>query len=148
VEKALDKSLTITVIFIIHLHAVSNKDMEVLMSLTIQKGFWGDSVLANTRQKLAELYYKQPDIAQSEKRCLLEFWATYEQLSNLLDGNWQPFVDWFLNATSPETITRCLRALKEDGTITLNSEDKKQRQESQQEWRKFWGNEKRTREEQ
>lgn len=112
------------------------------MSLTIQKGFWQDTVLANTRQKLAELYHRQPDIAQSEKRCLLEFWSTYEELSALLGGKWQPFVDWFLNSTSPETITRCLRALKEDGTITLNSEDKNQRQEQQEQWRQFWGNNK------
>ena len=114
--------------------------------LTKQFGFWQDTVLANTRQKLAVLYHKQPEIAQSEKQCLLEYWATYEQLSDLLDGNWQKFVDWFTHATSPETITRCLRALKEDGTIKLKPEDKKQRQEQQEQWRQFWGNEKGLRE--
>ncbi len=107
------------------------------MSLVTQKGFWQDTVLATTRQKLAVLYHKQPDIAQSEKQCLLEYWSTYEQLSALLDGNWDKFVDWFTHATSPETITRCLRALKEDGTIQLNTKDEEERQEQQEGWKQF-----------
>ncbi len=109
------------------------------MSITVQKGFWQDTFLADTRRKLAELYYKNPDIAQSEKRVILEFWSTYEQLSSILDDKWLPFVDWFLGATSPETVTRCLRALKEDGTIKLTQEKVKQRKEREQEWRSYWG---------
>ena len=117
------------------------------MSITVQRGFWQDTYLADTRRKLAELYYKKPDIAQSEKRVILEYWSTYEHLSSLLDDKWTPFVDWFLNATSPETITRCLRALKEDRTITLSQKRVKQRKEREQDWRQYWGNEKRLSEE-
>ena len=113
------------------------------MSLVVQKGFWQDTVIANTRNKLAELYSNKPEIAQSEKRCLLEFWSNYEHLSELLGNNWLPFVDWFLGATSPETVTRCLRALKEDGTIAISPEKAKQRHEREQEWRRYWGNGKR-----
>ena len=89
----------------------------------------------------------KPDIAQSQKRCLLEFWSTYEGLASLLGDKWQPFVDWFMSATSPETITRCLRALKEDGTIEVVQEGKKQTQENEQQWRSYWGNGKREMEE-
>ena len=96
------------------------------MPLAVQKGFFKDKVIAKTQTKLIELYHKNPEIARSEKRCLLEFWATYEQLSDILGDKWLPFVDWFMDATLPETITRCLRSLKEDGTITLSDKDKKQ----------------------
>ena len=106
--------------------------------ITKQFGFWNDTYLANSRQKLAELYNNNPEIAQSEKRCLLEFWSTYENLSELLDGNWDKFADWFMKATSPETITRCLRSLKEDGTIQLNQEEQKERQEMSNTWSEYW----------
>ena len=108
------------------------------MPLTKQLGFWNDTILANTRQKLAEIYFNNPEIAQSEKRCLLEFWSTYESLSELLGDKWQQFVDWFMKATSPETLTRCLRALKEDGTIKLNQEQQEQRKEMSNTWREYW----------
>ena len=117
------------------------------MSLMIQKGFWGDTVLANTRNKLAELYQKNPNIAESEKRVILEYWQAYEGLSQALGDKLTQFTSWFLSATSPETITRCLRALKEDGTTRLSLEKANQRQEREQEWRQYWGNEKRLREE-
>ena len=112
------------------------------MALTVQRGFWQDTVIADSRRKLAELYHRKPEVAQSEKRCLLEFWATYEGLSSLLGDKWSSFADWFLRATSPETITRCLRALKEDGTIEMSSDGRKSRQEREQQWRQYWGNEK------
>lgn len=118
------------------------------MSIAIQKGFWQDTYLATTRQKLAELYHENPEIAQSEKRVILEFWKTYEGLPQILGDKLNPFVSWFLGATSPETITRCFRALKEDGTVKLNHEDREKRQEREQEWRQYWGNEKKLREEQ
>ena len=115
------------------------------MSIAVQKGFWQDKVLADTRQKLAQLYFKNPSIAESEKRVILEYWQAYEGLSEVLGDKLPPFISWFLSATSPETITRCLRALKEDGTIKLNPEKLKQRQEHEQEWRSYWGNEARQR---
>jgi len=113
--------------------------------LPIQKGFWQDSVIANTREKLRELYYKSPDIAQSEKLCLLEFWSQYEGLSNLLGDKWLSFVEWFLNTTSPETITRCLRSLKEEGIITLTPEQSEKREKRENSHRKYWGNDTRLR---
>ena len=102
------------------------------MSLTIQKGFWQDTVIADTRRKLAELYYKNTAIAQSEKQCIWEFWVNYEGLTELLDGKLEALHNWFLKATSPETITRCLRSLKEDGTIELTPYKVRQREEREQ----------------
>jgi len=113
------------------------------MSLTVQKGFWQDSILASTRTKLAELYYNKPDIATSEKRCLLEYWANYERLEAILGDKWHEFEDWFIGATSPETITRCLRSLKENGTILVAPKDEKQRREQENGWCRYWGSEKR-----
>jgi hypothetical protein len=117
---------------------LSRKEMEVYMSLTVQMGFWQNKVLADTRRKLAELYYKKPEIANSEKRCILEYWSTYEGLSEKLGDKYPAFVDWFMSATSPETITRCLRALKEDGTIKLSEQKKRQRGEREQQWHQYW----------
>ena len=51
------------------------------MSLTFQKGFWQDTILANTKKKLAELYQKNPSIAESEKRAILEYRKAYDGLS-------------------------------------------------------------------
>jgi hypothetical protein len=113
------------------------------MSLTIQKGFWQDSILANTRTKLTEMYYTNPETVKSEKRCLLEYWATYERLDSLLGEKWEVFRDWFTKATSPETITRCIRSLKEDGTIITTGKDKEERREQQNGWCQYWGNHKR-----
>ena len=113
------------------------------MSLTIQKGFWNDTVIANTRQKLAELYFNNPEIVESEKRVILEYWQTYDGLAEVLEDKLPAFVCWFHKATSHETISRCLRSLKEDGTIKLNHEDTETRKKNQQEWRHYWGNEKR-----
>ena len=113
--------------------------------LTKQFGFWQDAYLANARQKLAELYHKNPEIAESEKRVILEYWQEFENLSGILGDKFTHFVSWFLKATSPETITRCLRALKEDGTITVSPEIARKRQEREQECRQFWGNEARQR---
>ena len=113
--------------------------------ITKQFGFWQDVYLANTRQKLAELYYLKPEIAQSDKTCLIEYWSAYEGLSDVLGDKSEAFTQWFRNATSPSTIERCLRALKEDGTIQLSHEQAGERQEQEQECRSFWGNQKRLR---
>ena len=115
------------------------------MSLTVQTGFWQNKVLADTRHKLAQLYLQNPQVAESEKKVILSFWEEFEGLPQVLDGKLSEFTSWFLSVTSPETITRCLRALKEDGTIVLTSERKKQRQESQNEWRQYWGMQRRLR---
>ena len=112
------------------------------MSLTVQKGFWQDNVIANTRLKVAELYRDNPDIMKSEKRCILEFWSRYEGLEVVLGDSLGKFEDWFIGATSPETITRCLRGLKEDGTIELTARGKAQRLEREKTWHSYWGNQK------
>ena len=64
------------------------------MSLTVQKGFWQDKVLAATRQKLAALYYKNPSIVETEKRVILEFWQEYEGLGEILDDKLPLFISW------------------------------------------------------
>ena len=112
------------------------------MSVAVQKGFWQDKYLADTRQKLAKLYFKNPQISESEKRVILEFCQAYDGLAQVIGKQLHSFASWFSTATSPETITRSLRALKEDGTITLTPEARKGRPERQEEHRGYWGNEK------
>jgi hypothetical protein len=109
------------------------------MSLPTQLGFWQDKILADTRSKLAELYQNEPKIAHSEKQCILQFWTAYEGLHSLLGDKFPDFSDWFLEVTSPETITRCLRSLKEDGTIQLTPQQRQKKQKHEQEWRQHWG---------
>ena len=116
------------------------------MPLTVQKGFWGrEKFLADTKQKLANLYYQKPEAFEKEKQVILEYWQTYEGLGNILKDKLPAFIDWFMSITSPETITRCLRSIKVDGTVRLGGEQIQQRQEREQEWHDFWGNEARQR---
>ena len=113
--------------------------------LTKQLGFFQDVYLADTSQKLAELYSNNPQIFDSPKQVILEFWRAYEGLDQVLGDRLNQFIDWFKSATTPETLTRCVRSLKEDGTILVSPESAKQRREQEQEWRSFWGNDKRLR---
>ena len=112
------------------------------MPIAVQKGFFQDKYLADTRTKLAELYHLRPDIAKSEKRTILAFWEAYERLSDILGEKWNDFVDWYLTATPNETITRCLRSLKEDGVVVLTDGEQRRRQEREQDWREYWKNNK------
>ena len=113
------------------------------MTITVQKGFWQDNYLANTRTKLTELYHNNPDIVKTEKQYMLEFWSQYEQLESVLGEKWDDFKDWFTSCTSPETITRSLRSLKEDGTISVSPKDNSRRRDNADGWCRYWGNEKR-----
>lgn len=121
----------------------STKEKQV--SLPIQKGFWQDKVLADTRQKLAELYCGNPQIFDNPKQVIIEYWKAYEGLPQILEEKLSAFIAWFSTATSPETITRCTRALKEDRTIAVDTENSEQRKEQEQQWRGYWGNDKRLR---
>jgi hypothetical protein len=91
------------------------------MSLMVQKGFWQDAVVGNVRQKMEELYLYHPGKLQSEKSSILAYWSEFEHLQDVLGESLKDFEHWFLKkATSPETITRCRRAMKEDGTIKVD----------------------------
>ena len=104
-----------------------------------QLGFFNDVYLANTREKLAELYQTNPSIAESEKRVILEYWKAYDNLSEVLGDKLSRFTDWFFKSTPNETITRCLRALKENGTIKLSSEKEQRRRDRERQHRNYWG---------
>ena len=110
------------------------------MSLAIQKGFWQEKIIADTKRKLSELYSEKPQIADSDKRACLEFWQNYEGLADVLGEKLPSFISWFYSATSSATITRCLRGMKQDGTIPLTPEKQNYRQENAQNWRQYWSN--------
>jgi hypothetical protein len=74
----------------------------------------------------------------SEKQVIVNYWLKYEGLDSVLGDKQQDFIDWFNTSTSPETITRCLRALKEDGTIKLSPGKQKQRQKKERQYREYW----------
>ena len=122
----------------------STKDKQV--NIPIQRSMFGpDKYFADTRQKLANLYYKNPEVFKKEKQVILEYWRTYEGLDEVLKDRLPVFIEWFKTNTSPETITRSLRSLKEDGTIQLSSAKIQERQENEQKYRQFWGDEARQR---
>ena len=114
--------------------------------MIIQKGFWQDEFIGATRQKLEELYFNNPQAFKSEKRCMLEYWSTYENLREILGYKWEDFNTWFMKTTSPETITRCRRAMKEDGTIKLSPRESENGKEQELLWRDYWRNNKQNRE--
>lgn len=97
------------------------------MALSVQKGFWQDAVIGNVRQKMEELYLYHPEAFESEKSSILEYWSEFEHLQDVLGESLKDFELWFLKkATSPETITRCRRAMREDGTIKPENEKAQQ----------------------
>ncbi|MFC2024422.1 hypothetical protein ACFLTJ_02445 [Chloroflexota bacterium] len=128
---------------ITHTSMLVNKKWRNNMSIPVQKGFWRDNFLANTRIKMSELYYIDPDAMKSEKQCMLAFWSQYEQLDSILGDKWEAFQDWFNGCTSTETITRCMRSLKEDGTVSVTPNDNSRRRDNAEGWCRYWGNEKR-----
>jgi hypothetical protein len=114
--------------------------------INVQKGLFGDDkYIADTREKLMELCGNNPEIAENKKLLLVEFWRAYEGLAEVLGDKIDSFISWFGRCTSPETLTRCLRSLKEDGTIKLAPDKVEQRQEQEQDWRLYWGNQSRER---
>lgn len=110
-------------------------------SVPIQKGLWLDEHIGNTREKLEELYTNEPQAFQSEKSCIISYWSTFENLSAILGDKWEAFSDWFLKvATSPETITRCRRDMKQTNFIKQTRNEKIERQEKTEQWRQYWRN--------
>ena len=93
------------------------------MTIGIQKTLWGyDKFIGDTRQKMEHLYRNHPEVFDSEKQLMLKYWEFYEQLDVILEDKYDSFKSWFLRATSPETLTRCHRSLKEDNSIPLDRE--------------------------
>lgn len=85
------------------------------MTIAKQTGFWGfDKFIGDTRQKMEHLYENHPEVFDSEKLLMLKYWEFYEQLSLILEDKFETFKRWFLKCTSPETLTRCHRSMKED----------------------------------
>jgi hypothetical protein len=121
-------------------------DGGISMSLAIQKTLFGpEKVIGDARTKLAELYHYHPEYFDKEKTVILQYWLEFDGLREVLGHRANEFIEWFRNATSPETITRCLRALKEDGTVKLSDKNIKRREERQLDWQKYWGNDARNR---
>lgn len=97
--------------------------------------------IGDTEAKLAELYSNNPSIKKDNKTAIIEYWKTYEGLSKLLGEKLYAFEQWFLNkCTSPETIARCQRILKDSGAIKLSDSEQSQRQESREHHRQYWSN--------
>ena len=83
--------------------------------LVKQLGFLGyDKFIGDTRKKMEHLYENHPETFQSEKQMMLKYWEFYEHLHEILEDRYEPFKQWFLNCTSPETLTRCHRLIKQD----------------------------------
>jgi hypothetical protein len=117
------------------------------MTVGIQKTLWGyDKFIGDSRQRMMHLYDSHPEAFDSEKQMMLKYWEFFEQLDLVLEDKLEAFRVWFLKCTSPETLSRCHRSLKEDGSISLNDTEREQRQEQGNQCRQYWGNEKRLRE--
>ena len=74
---------------------------------------------------MEHLYRNHPEAFQSEKQLMLEYWSFYERLDVVLEDKFESFRSWFLKATSPETLTRCHRSLKEDNHIPIGGTEAK-----------------------
>ena len=109
-----------------------------------QSGFFGlDKLIGNMETILTEAYRENQEIADNPKLAILAVWKA-EGLGRILGDKLKEFSDFFMSASSNETITRCLRSLKENGVIQLTHKKVKERQEREQDWRQYWGNERRS----
>jgi hypothetical protein len=113
------------------------------MTIAVQTSFLGpDRFIGDTRQKLLHLYYKNPEAFKQEKQILLAYWCHYEGLDEILGDKLEAFTEWMVKtATPPNTISRCHRGLKEDGSIPLDPIEKDHRQEQANGWCNYWGDE-------
>jgi hypothetical protein len=99
------------------------------MALMVQKGFWQDAVIGNVRHKMEELNLYHPEALKSERFSIIAYWSEFDHLQEVLGECWKDFEHWFLKkATSPETITRCRRSMRENGTIKSDTTEPSQRQ--------------------
>jgi hypothetical protein len=90
------------------------------MVIAKQLGLLGyDKFIGDTRQKMEHLYENHPEVFDSEKLMMLEYWEFFEHLDDILGDKYQAFRQWFLRCTSPETLTRCHRLMKEDNNIFI-----------------------------
>ena len=93
------------------------------MTIAKQIGFFGyDKFIGDVKQKMEHLYKNHPEAFDSEKQLMLKYWEFYEQLDVVLEDKYEAFKSWFLKCTSPETLTRCHRSLKEENLIPLDRE--------------------------
>jgi len=101
----------------------TNYNTSTQASIPVQRSFFGfDKFIGDTRRKMEHLYQNHPDVFNSEKQLMLKYWQFYEQLDVVLEDKFDSFKSWFIKATSPETLTRCHRSLKEDNFIPLDRE--------------------------
>ena len=116
------------------------------MTIAVQKGFWQDTYIGNIRQKLSELCKNNPNIVTDERHILVEYWRTFDNLDAVLEDRLPNFLSWWERATLPETLSRCLRSLKAEGIVKVSPEVEQQKQEQENQWRQYFGNEARIRE--
>jgi hypothetical protein len=111
------------------------------MTIAVQTSFLGpDRFIGDTRHKLLHLYHRLPEAFKNEKQILLVYWSHYEGLDEILGDRLEVFTDWLIKtATPPNTISRCHRGLKEDGSIPLAPKEKDHRQEQANGWCNYWG---------
>ena len=101
----------------------TNYNTPTQVSIPVQRSFFGfDKFIGDAKQKMIHLYRNHPEAFDSEKYLMLKFWEFYEQLDLVLEDKYDSFKSWFLKCTSPETLTRCHRSLKEDNHIPLDRE--------------------------
>lgn len=95
-------------------------------------------IIGDTESKLIDLYHQNPIIFNSIKRTLIEYWKT-EGLGQVLGDILPAFESWWLSsATTSETLTRCIRSLKERGVIELSDQEERERKEAQELYRDFY----------
>ena len=110
------------------------------MTVPIQTSFLGlNRLMARMEEVLLEAYKDNPNIADNPREAMLAVWDS-EGLRDVLCDKYKAFRDFFLAATSSETITRACRKLKAEGRISETSDNREERRKQQDIWRQYMGN--------
>ena len=109
----------------------------------IEKKFPEEKRFGDIRQKIVDLYHKNPLVVEDDRLLTFEVWKEEGLVEVLKQRSIERLMHWFLfEATDGETIRRSRRALTSDKhgppVIEVSEETQKNRRKYSDAWRKHW----------
>ncbi len=107
------------------------------MTVPVQSSFFGlNRLMARMEEVLIEACENDPKIADNPRKAMITVWIS-EGLKEVLGDKFEPFRDFFMSCTTPETISRAMRKLKADGRIAETTDKLAERRQQQEIWQNY-----------